>query len=124
MIALCLPWPPSSNTYFRSLRAGPLAGRVIISEAGRDYRAAVVRSIQAQLGGVMPDLAGRLAVRIVARPPDKRRRDLDNMLKAVLDAITHAGAWRDDSQIDDLHITRGAITAGAGWLDLRISVMT
>jgi crossover junction endodeoxyribonuclease RusA len=35
-----------------------------------------------------------------AFPPDRRRRDLDNLLKALLDSIEHAGVYEDDSQID------------------------
>lgn len=45
-------------------------------------------------------------MRIDAYPPDRRRRDLDNILKSLLDSITHAGVIEDDSLIDDLHIVR------------------
>ena len=38
---------------------------------------------------------------IEAWMPDKRVRDLDNLLKAPLDALTRAGFWVDDSQIAD-----------------------
>jgi crossover junction endodeoxyribonuclease RusA len=51
-------------------------------------------------------LEGRLSVEILCYPPDNRKRDLDNLPKAVLDACTHAGVWLDDSQIDHLEITR------------------
>jgi crossover junction endodeoxyribonuclease RusA len=50
-----------------------------------------------------------LAVHITACPPDNRRRDLDNLLKATLDAMQHAGLYDDDSQIDSLKITRGPV---------------
>jgi len=53
-----------------------------------------------------PRLAGRLAVRIECSPPDRRRRDLDNVPKGLLDALTHGQVILDDSQIDDLHIVR------------------
>jgi crossover junction endodeoxyribonuclease RusA len=33
-----------------------------------------------------------------------RRRDLDNLLKAPLDALTHAGVYVDDHLIVDLRI--------------------
>jgi hypothetical protein len=57
-------------------------------------------------------IAGRLAVTIDVHPPDRRRRDLDNALKALLDALQHGGAYHDDAQIDDLHIRRGACVSG------------
>ena len=47
---------------------------------------------------------GRLRVEIEAFRPDKRRRDLDNLLKATLDGLAHAGVYEDDSQIIDLRI--------------------
>ena len=54
----------------------------------------------------------RLAVQIDAHPPDKRARDLDNMLKAPMDAMQHAGVYDDDSQVDMLTIRRCAIVKG------------
>ncbi|WP_317472009.1 RusA family crossover junction endodeoxyribonuclease, partial [Cronobacter sakazakii] len=30
-----------------------------------------------------------------------RKRDLDNLPKAVFDALTSAGFWLDDGQVDD-----------------------
>ncbi|HAW4327604.1 TPA: RusA family crossover junction endodeoxyribonuclease [Escherichia coli] len=35
-----------------------------------------------------------------------RKRDLDNLPKAVFDALTSAGFWLDDGQIDDMRIKR------------------
>lgn len=100
MIELTLPWPPSTNTYYRNV-----AGKMLISAKGREYRAAVADQVLIQRGAKL--LAGRLAVVIVAHVPDRRRRDLDNMLKSALDSLTHAGVWVDDSQIDSLTISRG-----------------
>lgn len=40
--------------------------------------------------------------------PNRRRRDLDNVSKSLLDGITKARAvWADDSQVSDLRILRG-----------------
>ncbi|SFB74445.1 crossover junction endodeoxyribonuclease RusA [Polaromonas sp. OV174] len=102
MIKLTLPWPPTVNTYYRNI-----AGKTLISAAGRAYRAAVADQVLIQRGAKL--LAGRLAVSIAAHVPDKRRRDLDNLLKSTLDSLTHAGVWVDDSQIDSLTIQRGPI---------------
>ncbi|NBW20709.1 MAG: RusA family crossover junction endodeoxyribonuclease [Caulobacteraceae bacterium] len=61
--------------------------------------------------------AGSVRVVIEAFPPDRRKRDLDNILKSLLDALTHAGVWEDDSQIEDLRIYRSTI---AGMVKVRI----
>jgi len=49
-------------------------------------------------------LAGSLAVDVEIHPPDRRRRDIDNVLKALLDALQHGGAYHDDNQIVGLSI--------------------
>jgi crossover junction endodeoxyribonuclease RusA len=104
-VLIVLPWPPTVNSYWRSI-----PGRVLISAEGRRYRQAVA-DLAAEHG--WPKFgAARLAVGIDAWPPDRRRRDLDNILKSLLDALTHAGVWDDDSQIDRLCITRNPIIGG------------
>jgi crossover junction endodeoxyribonuclease RusA len=39
-------------------------------------------------------------------PPDARKRDLDNLLKCLLDSLQTAKVYEDDSQIDYLLIKR------------------
>lgn len=99
MIELTLPWPPSINHYWRNV-----AGKTLISADGRAYRKAVADQVLIQRGA--KQYPGRIAVHIAAYMPDKRRRDVDNLLKSVLDSMTHAGVWMDDSQIDVLSINR------------------
>jgi crossover junction endodeoxyribonuclease RusA len=108
-LILNLPWPPSNNSYWRHPNKGPLAGRTLISEKGRAYRVAVDEACRGIWSWDAKQLYGapmRLSVALYAYPPDKRRRDLDNLPKAVLDALTHAGVWADDEQIDALSIQR------------------
>lgn len=64
----------------------------------------------------------RLSVSIYAAPPDNRRRDLDNLPKAVLDALTHAQVWPDDSQLDRLLIERVPVQKG-GMIRVEIEVL-
>jgi crossover junction endodeoxyribonuclease RusA len=97
MIEMTLPWPPSVNTYWRNFD-----GRMIISARGRDYRETV--GDQMTLQKMVKHFKGQLKVEIEAFRPDKRRRDLDNLLKATLDGLAHAGVYEDDSQIVDLRI--------------------
>ena len=47
---------------------------------------------------------GKIRLTIEAWRPDNRKRDLDNLLKAPLDALTHAGVYMDDHLIVDLRI--------------------
>lgn len=103
-VRLILPWSPSINAYWRSI---PLRGRVrvLISEEGQRYaREVAIRCMEQK---APRGLIGRLAVRLYAEPPDARARDIDNLPKAVLDALTKANVWLDDSQVDALHVVRG-----------------
>lgn len=104
MIEIILPWPPSVNTYYRTFR-----GRMIISKAGREYRKKVIEECQKT---ALMQFTGPIAVEIEAHRPDKRKRDIDNLGKASLDALTHAGLWVDDAQIVDLRMFWSQRTGG------------
>jgi crossover junction endodeoxyribonuclease RusA len=106
-LIISLPWPPSMNTYWRHVVMGRSA-RTLLSKKGREYRQNAASELLRQ-GHVMRNLQGPMAVHITAYPPDRRKRDLDNLPKSILDALTHANVWGDDSQVDDLRITRGHI---------------
>lgn len=103
---IVLPWPPSVNTYWRHPTTGKLAGRHLISAKGRAYRDAV-RTLIAE--SRLDRFSGPVAVDIQAYPPDRRKRDIDNVLKSLFDSLTHAGVWDDDYQIEDLRIRRYTI---------------
>ena len=75
---------------------------MIISERGRAYRKAVIDQVLIQRGA--KHYEGKIKITIEAWRPDKRKRDLDNLLKAPLDALTHAGVYTDDQLIVDLRI--------------------
>src|SRR3990172_8733530 len=105
MLRMTLPWPPTINHYWMRTRNG----RPYISARGTVYRGAVILICRAAMREQEVDcMSGRLRVEITAHPPDMRKRDLDNLLKSILDALQHAGVYDDDSQIDDLRIFRGA----------------
>lgn len=116
MIKLTLPWPPSVNRYWRSVN-----GRVLIAAAGRRYRTDVelVYRLQSLTGGGCGSLL--VEVSIDAWLPDLRRRDIDNILKAPLDALTHAGLWDDDSQVVQLSIRKAGMDRERPRLEVRIT---
>jgi len=98
-VLITLPYPPSINHYWR--RVGP---RTLISREGRTFRRNVCALLRG--GGLrQPPFGGRVALVMDVFPPDHRRRDLDNLLKPVADALEHAGVYADDGQID-LLVTR------------------
>lgn len=115
---LTLPFPPSVNHYYR--RVG---WRTLISRQGREYRTAVCGLLARGWGGIRkPPAGGRIALCMDAFPPDRRRRDLDNLQKSVLDSLQHGGLYEDDSQIDFLAIERGPVIAG-GELRVRFALL-
>lgn len=116
MIDIVLPWPPSVNAMWRTVMING-SGRTMLSKDGREYRETVRRVVR-RIGITCPTIC-RLRVELRACAPDRRRRDLDNILKASLDALTHAGVWDDDSQIDELSVVRGEIK-DVGLLYVRI----
>lgn len=110
-----LDWPPTINSYFRDFVINGSARRAL-TKAGKEYRQHVAsRCVKEGIADLR--LRGRLKVKIFAYPGDERKRDLDNLLKSLLDAlgtkmnkkkdvVLTACVYEDDSQIDDLHIVR------------------
>jgi len=114
MLELELPYPPSVNHYWR--RVGT---RTLISRGGRAFRQEVCAILAAD--GVRP-LSGPLAVEVAVYPPDNRRRDIDNVQKALLDALAHGGAYHDDSQIARLTVVRQQVVPG-GKVGVRLGTL-
>ncbi len=105
-----IPYPPTVNTYWHHNRSG----RVFLSSEARRYKQSVAEILRSR--GRLRRITGRVALRVEVFPPDHRVRDLDNVLKSILDALTYAGLWLDDSQVDDLHVVRRHIKTPAACL--------
>ncbi len=99
-----LPWPPSLN----SIKAA-VNGRLILSKKCRDYYMQCRVAVNSLYGLKLTD---DLEVTIALYPPDNRKRDIDNHIKAVFDAMTHSKVWIDDSQIKDLRVRMREIEKG------------
>lgn len=113
-VTLELPWPPSVNHYWGNRivkpKGKPAFINTFIGAKGKEFRESVGKAIEAKYGKLEP-VSDRLKVRIDVHPPDRRARDLSNVPKAVEDALTHAGVWVDDEQIDHLEVIRGPVQA-------------
>ena len=112
MINVKLPWPPSVNHYYAVVR-----GRKVLSKKGREYK--TESAVECLRQKAPRSLTQRLEVCIDAYPPDKRKRDLDNIVKPIFDALQDYGMF-DDSQIDDFRVRRREI-AKPGYVRVYIS---
>jgi len=110
-----LPFPPTVNSYYVKTKRG-----VFISSLGKKFRSNTAEAIHAQLPGV-ETIDEPVLVEIAFYMPDARTRDVDNYCKALLDSVTKAGLWEDDSLVDQIFIYRGAIKKPAGMTFMRIT---
>ena len=112
-IKITLPYPPSVNHYW-----GQLGSRKFLGKKGKEFREAVIIAIY---NAKQRGLAGRLHMEVYLYPPDKRKRDVDNVLKPLLDAMEHAGCYENDSQIDKLCITRREVMPqGSCYVEIKV----
>ena len=82
MIRFTLPWPPSVNNYWH--RNGKT---IYVSKRGKEFRNEVYYLCRQYKDAFDCDAA--LAMFIWVYPPDKRKRDLDNLLKATCDSLEY-----------------------------------
>ncbi len=97
-IRITVPWPVSVNHYW--ITRGK---RRFLSKEAQAFRSEVANLARPYLHWFG---TSRLSVHIDAFPPDKRKRDIDNLLKGLLDALQHACVFEDDNQVDRLSIWR------------------
>lgn len=87
--------PPSANRiWLRNRRTG----QIYLSPQYRRFKALTGLKCAGQR---MPESWKYCAVRITVHPRS-RRGDVDNRIKAVLDALTFAGFWEDDKVVAEV----------------------
>ncbi len=108
-----LPYPAylSINRLYRKSKTG-----VFLSKKAWEYREIVYFSIY-QFKKFYDE---KIKLEIKVHHPDKRKRDLDNILKAVIDSLQYAKLFNDDYQIKNLHILEMPVLTD-GKLEITIS---
>jgi crossover junction endodeoxyribonuclease RusA len=108
VIQISLPYPPSANRLWRAVK-----GRQIKSA---EYRVWLTRAYLACIAAGQGAISGEYEMEIVAVRPDRRLRDIDNLIKPISDAIAAAGLIDNDSRAHSVKAawSRTEPTKGAG----------
>ena len=88
-IVLSIPFPVSANAMYRN------AAKTLKS---KEYRAWIKAAAWTVATQTRTRITGPYKLTLLAVPPDKRRRDIDNLLKSTNDVLKTAGVIDDDSQ--------------------------
>lgn len=94
------PLPTSANRLFVRTR-----GRTIVS---KDYKA-FKQLVWCEYVAAYPQercLRGPVSATIYLRFPDRRKQDIDNRVKGLIDACDDAGMMIDDSQIVEIRVVK------------------
>ena len=105
-----LPYPPTVNHYHQPVRQGR-GVRIIKGAKARAYQADAVAAITAA-GLDAEGIDGPVRITITLNPPTLARYDVDGRPKGILDAITAAGFWLDDSQVQSMTVEKGEKVKG------------
>ena len=102
-----MPWPPTLNHYHQPIQIGRSV-RIIKGAKARQY-AADMEVYLKEIGLYderIPE-GKKLSMHLTLNPPTLARYDVDNRTKGVMDALSNANFYADDSQIHRLTIVKG-----------------
>lgn len=102
-LTLDIPWPPTANLIWRTTR-----NVTYLSKTYKDFLRSAAGAILCQKPRDL-FLTEPVSVEIILHPPRKFRFDIDNRIKPVLDVLTRAGVWKDDSLVDKITVRRAEI---------------
>jgi crossover junction endodeoxyribonuclease RusA len=104
MIEMHLPYPPSANTMWERAYKG--------MRLSKRYEKWLFDAGFLALGQHQPKHRGKYKLAIQAVRPDRKKRDLDNIIKPISDLLVSIGAIQDDSLCE--MVTARWVTQGEG----------
>ena len=113
-----IPFPYATGNHYKSFNFK--SKRVFVTKKAQAYRLAVKSCLVALRFAQSDMFVNHVKVVMNIYPPDKRKRDIDNVAKVVWDALTLAGLWKDDKLIKDLHVTVHEPFKG-GYINLEVT---
>lgn len=84
--------PPTVNHIW-----GRRGSATFLTKAAKEFHALAGKNVG---GWKLPEQWEYYSLNIIIRPP-RRRCDVDNRIKALLDSFTRAGLWEDDERVSD-----------------------
>jgi len=106
-VSYWLPWPPSTNALWRSV-----GRRNILSAAARNWNVLAAQELSIQKPRSIP---GPVIIRIKLCAPSKRKYDIDNRIKSVLDLLVRMALIEGDGCdiVKSLLVLQGGHKPGA-----------
>ena len=100
----------SVNKYYRSWQ-----GRVLISKDGREFK----KEMELHLNNYEKVL-GKIQLRLILHFKDRRKRDVDNYAKVLIDCLKNK-LFEDDDQIYELYMQKHI---GCGYNQISIEIIS
>jgi len=104
------------NKAFLTIPFPPTLNHNIGRRGGRYFQSGEYKSFLSQVGWLWLKAVpmnwskeSRYSVAIELIYNTRRKYDVDNRVKPILDALTRAGAWNDDAQVDEILVARGEL---------------
>lgn len=112
--------PPTINNYYGHTSVNRHCVPYL-KPAAKKYREKVKKIVRENNWDFQANVP--IKVFIVFNFCNRRRNDLDNRLKGLLDACTHSNIWDDDSLIDECHMIRGSSSCKSENVLLQVQAM-
>jgi crossover junction endodeoxyribonuclease RusA len=110
---LPLPYPPTANNLFANGKRGRYRTK--------GYDAWITEATIALKRQSHETTTGPYLLTIIARRPDRRRRDLGNLEKPISDLLVKCGVVRDDCDAQAIHLAWSPLEPGEPYVTVTLT---